>query len=242
MLIDIARHHYLEQRLTDVTLTVLEFQEYCWLEAHRSGALLNGLVLPDLNLYVTDAMLLQYWQAMDWWPRDLDRHPAPTLREFAMLCPHLPDATPLTLLAMLEARAATVVTVLQSLKRNVANPNESKEQRAKRLNRERVSRARGRKDAGSVPVPQGGADVAVAGPVPIVVDNAAAAARAEVRAAAKLELEQVDAWVKAAHAEMLARAAVRRERRAYWDEQLAALKSRDGGSDVPPVPVSAEIG
>jgi len=231
MLIDIARHHALEKRLEDVTLTPDELREYCWLEAHRSGAISNGLVLPDLNWYVTDAMLLQYWTAVDWWPKDLPAHPCPTLRELVMQAPHLRDHTALTLGQLLADRGAKVARALVELKRSVVNPNESPAERKARLNRERVSRSRGRKSSDSVPVPREPAVAAVAAPLsPVAVQVA------ELKAAAKLELEQVDQWCREAHREMLRRSEVRRGVRAAWDAKIEALTNGDGGC-VPPVPV-----
>lgn len=232
MLIDIARLHHLEQRLTDLTVTPDEFREYCWLEAHRSGALNSGLVLPDLNTFVTDAMLLQYWKAVDWWPTDMPGHLCPTLRELAMLAPHMADHTALTLQQMLEARAAKVVQALLEAKRSVVNPNETKAERGKRLNRERVARARGRKDAGSVPVPRVVADAAVAGPAPAVpaVPPAppAVSELARLKAEAKQERSALDAWVREAHQEMLRRSEVRREVVAQWTARIEVFKQMGG--------------
>lgn len=223
MSFDPERHQYLEQRLTDLTLQPIEYREYCYLESLRSGALANGLVLPDLNVFVTDDMLLQYWQAVDWWPHDMPTHPCPTLRDFAMQCCHMVDHSALTLQQLLEARAARVVQALLEAKRSVVNPNESKAERAKRLNRERVSRSRGRKSVESVPVAPEGGIPAVRAPVsPVAVQLA------QLKQEMRAELAQVDAWVKEAHTEMGKRAEVRRERKAYWTGRIEALKQFGG--------------
>lgn len=213
------RHTYLHTRLTDVTLTPNEFKEYCYIEALRSGALANGLVLPDLDLFVTDAMLLQYWQAVDWWPRDLHGHPCPTLSELAMQAPHMPGGTALTLEQLLVARGTRCAAALREAKMSVVNPNESKAERRRRLNRERQRRHVAAKKPVSVAGEGEGAVAAVRDPQAEI---------ANAREAMRAEMVQVDAWVRAAHVEMQARAKVRKERKAYWTGVIEGLKQTGG--------------
>lgn len=223
MSFDPERHSYLAQRLSDVTLQPIEYREYCYLEALRNGSIDSGLVLAPLNEFVTDAMLLQYWSAIDWWPKDLPAHPCPTLQEFALHACHLPERKPLNLGELLAARGQRCAAALLEAKRSVVNPNESKAERAKRLNRERVSRSRGRKSSDSVPVAPEGANAAVRAPVEPVADRVAVA-----KASMRAELLQIDRWVKEAHTEMTKRADVRKDRKRYWTGVIEGLKQTGG--------------
>lgn len=223
--------HVLRERLLDPTVTPLEVQQYT--AAINATAVQNNLLqLPDLNWFVDDNMLLDYWRACDWWPRDLPAHPCPTLPDLAMQAGYMHGQQPKRLCDLLAEAGARCADALVAANRNVVNPNESYEARQKRLNRERVQRARERKKAQEAEMPavgdSGAATAASTGdgvPVPEIAGTAAvreaAAALATLKAQRNAELDQLDAWVKEAHTEMLQRANVRRTRREAWALQIA---------------------
>jgi hypothetical protein len=223
--------HALRERLLDPTVTPAEMQQYTAL-INASAVQNNLLHLPDLNWFVDDNMLLDYWRACDWWPRDLPAHPCPTLPDLAMQAGYLHGQQPKRLCDLLAEAGARCADALVAANRCVVNPNESWEARQKRLNKERVNRHRERKkaQAGEVPATGDSGAAVAAGTgdgVPVREPAGTAAVRAAtenlaaLKAARNAELEQIDAWVKEAHQEMLRRADVRKAQREHWALQIA---------------------
>lgn len=157
--------------------------------------------------YVTQADLDSYLKALDWWPKDAPAHmQAPTLETLAQTILYTPPLEPITFATALNTLAANVVVWLESEKRNVANPNESKDERRKRLNRERVGRHRDESKMRETASPEKIAKVEEAEAYLAVVK--------EQRASVKASL---DKDVKAAHKEFVELTRDRKKTMAHWD-------------------------
>lgn len=223
----LARFHELRPRLTDPTLTVDEYREFCTLNA--TTAIKQGLLAPDPHWFVTDDMLLSYWKAVDWWPTYLPAHPCPTLEELSFQYPHLPGKPAYTFAELLSARAAQVIPLLEADKRSVVNPNETAEERKLRLNRERVRRSRQRSKAEQA----GGAGSDAGAQADTAAEQqeppAAAALREQIaalKAQRASDKEAADAWVAEAWREMRSRGVKRNAHLAELDARILQLEEQ----------------
>jgi hypothetical protein len=102
----------------------------------------GGIALPLDHFWQADA-LDQYRAAAAWWPTDAPQNCAlPTLRELCLHVAGSAGATLLPAMAVLRLMADRAVHWLQSEGRSAAAPNETPEDRRRRLSRERVRRHR----------------------------------------------------------------------------------------------------
>lgn len=89
--------------------------------------------------------IMQWRQAVAWWPKHKDLPPALACPTVWMLCSNYLESDPRigdTFIARLTLQAGKVMQWASDHKLNPANPDETKEERRARLNRERVARHR----------------------------------------------------------------------------------------------------
>lgn len=136
---------------TDDSTVKWEHYQQCLLD-HANYLLASGvpqdqIVNPYKFAQPGDLQTLQ--NVVSWWPKDAPAtHRAPTLYMLLQSL-RIMDGQPTTFDAQLQWYVARVKAWMLESKRDPDNPNETKEERNARLNRERVARHRLRHAAGS---------------------------------------------------------------------------------------------
>lgn len=130
----------------DVTSeTVIEFLREQRDHIHQSG--FEAPIIPD---FFTHEDLDGYKQAQEWWPADVPvQWACPSIYQ---LCTEYQEQDPrigATFMERLRLKSVPVTKWLHEEKRDVANPNETLEERRKRLNAEAVQRHRAKAGTGA---------------------------------------------------------------------------------------------
>lgn len=126
----------------DRSITPEQYIQFC--EKHNAYALSMFGVERSLN-FLSPGDLEEYWKAIDWWPKDAPKHcMAPHLNTLAGYYVHTLGTKIWTFNEALMSWAVKVTKWLEEEGRSVVNPNESKEERKARKNREAQKRHRER--------------------------------------------------------------------------------------------------
>lgn len=137
----------LRHRMGERDVTLAEVHRYLFLN-HAPNV---GQIQQPFHLFITDADLVSFWQLVDWWAPTPDKPatlPVPSIVHFAWNINHAPNIEPVTFMDAMRLWYNRAVQWLQSVDRDVANPGESKEDRERRRNRERMAKTRSHRSPG----------------------------------------------------------------------------------------------
>lgn len=130
-------------RLPDYHLFLLLFMQ---------PALERGSLAMPVEEFVTQDDLDNYLKALAWWPKDAPiMLQAPSLEVLAQSITYTPPMESITFSTALLRRSKAIVEWLESENRSVQFPNETKDERRKRMTAERVRALRERQKAPPTP-------------------------------------------------------------------------------------------
>jgi hypothetical protein len=132
---------HLRARMGARDVTVEEVWDYIALN-HQPA---YGMVMQQLALFVTPQDLVNFWMFHDWWapvPDKPQNLPTPSIIQFCWYVNHLPTAPAVTFHEAMMVESDKRIAYCNANNLNPQNPGESREDRAKRLNRERMAKTR----------------------------------------------------------------------------------------------------
>lgn len=135
------RLEHLRTRLGERDVTVEEVWDYLILN-HQPPV---NMVMQQLASFVTQEDLAHFWWLHDWWkdvPDKPNTLPTPSINQFCWSVNHTPGAPPVTFKDAMVQTYNRSVAWLRSNNLDIIAPGESKDARAKRLNRERMAATR----------------------------------------------------------------------------------------------------